>query len=92
MKLAMSVGDSRHYRLDEVAGRHFLQTAKRARLPETLTAGILREVTESAAKALATVECQLPGDFPAGICASIARGVATASAKLARPSMPIYFF
>ncbi|MCX6892415.1 MAG: type II toxin-antitoxin system HipA family toxin, partial [Verrucomicrobia bacterium] len=72
MKLAMSVGDSRHYRLDEVVGRHFLQTAKRARLPETLTAGILREVTESAAKALATVECQLPGDFPAGICASIA--------------------
>lgn len=74
MKFAMSVGDSRHYRLDEIVGRHFLQTAKRARLPETLTAGILREVTESAAKALAMVECQLPGDFPAGICASIARG------------------
>ncbi|MEI8045146.1 MAG: HipA domain-containing protein, partial [Verrucomicrobiota bacterium] len=82
MKLAMSVGDSRHYRLDEVVGRHFLQTAKRARLPETLTAGILREVTESAAKALATVECQLPGDFPAGICASIARGVRSRLPKL----------
>jgi len=30
MKMAMSVGDSRHYRLDEIESRHFLQTAKQA--------------------------------------------------------------
>jgi serine/threonine-protein kinase HipA len=75
MKLAMSVGDSRHYRLDEIEGRHFLQTAKRARLSETLVAGVLREVVESAASAIATVESQLPQDFPAGIHASITGGM-----------------
>jgi serine/threonine-protein kinase HipA len=82
MKMAMSVGDSRHYRLDEIESRHFLQTAKQARLPEVLAAGVLREVAESAAKAIASVEGQLPGDFPAGIHASIARGVRSRLPKL----------
>lgn len=82
MQLAMSVGDRRHFRLDEIEGRHFLQTAKRARLPEALAAGVLQEVAEFAAKALATVESQLPGDFPAGIHASIARGVRSRLLKL----------
>ncbi len=82
LKLAMSVGDSRHYRLDEIEGRHFLQTAKRAQLPEALAAGVLRDVAESAAKAIATVEGQLPGDFPVGLHASIARGVRSRLPKL----------
>jgi serine/threonine-protein kinase HipA len=36
LKLAMFVGDNRHYRMDEIVGRHFVQTAKRARLPDRL--------------------------------------------------------
>jgi serine/threonine-protein kinase HipA len=75
MKLAMSVGDNRHYRVDEIEVRHFLQTVKRARLPEALATGVLREVAESAAKALATVEGQLARDFPADIHLSIAQGI-----------------
>jgi serine/threonine-protein kinase HipA len=82
MKLAMSAGNSRHYRLDEIEGRHFLQTAKRARLPETLAIGVLKEVAELAGKALAIVEGELPGDFPAGIHASISRGVRLRLPKL----------
>jgi serine/threonine-protein kinase HipA len=82
MKLAMSVGDNRHYRLDEIEGRHFLQTAKRARIPEALAAEVLREVADSAAKAIAAVEGQLPGDFPAGIHTSIARGARARLPKL----------
>ena len=82
MKLAMSVGDSRHYRLDEIEGRHFLQTVKRSRLPESLAVGVLREVAESAAKALATMESQLPGNFPADIHASIAQGVRSRLSQL----------
>ncbi len=82
MKLAMFVGNSRHCRLDEIEGRHFLQTAKLARVSEALASGILRDVAESAVKALATVEGQLPRDFPAGIHASIARGVRLRLPKL----------
>jgi len=75
MKLAMAVGDSRHYRLDEIEGRHFVQTARRARLPESLVVDVLREVAEIAPKALATVQGGLPADFPAIEHESVTRGV-----------------
>jgi serine/threonine-protein kinase HipA len=75
MKLAMSVGDSRHYRLDEIEGRHFLQTAKRARLPESMARDVLKEVSEAAPQALAMVMEHLPADFPPMIPDLIARGV-----------------
>jgi serine/threonine-protein kinase HipA len=78
----MSVGDSRHYRLAEIEGRHFLQTAKRARLPEALAAEVLKEVSELAPKAIAVVENQLAGDFPDGIHTSIARGLRSRLSKL----------
>jgi serine/threonine-protein kinase HipA len=35
MKLAMFVGDSRHYRLDEIKGRHFIQTTVCLRRSQT---------------------------------------------------------
>lgn len=82
VKLAMSVGDNRHYRLDEIEGRHFLQTARRARLPETFVAEILKEVLESAPKALAVAKSQLPANFPMGIHASIIRGLQSRLPKL----------
>lgn len=82
IKLAMSVGDSRHYRLDEIEGRHFVQTAKRARLPETLVFEILSEISELVPKALALVEAKLPVDFPMEIHTSIARGVQSRLSKL----------
>jgi serine/threonine-protein kinase HipA len=82
MKLAMSVGDNRHYRLDEIEGRHFVQTAKRARLPEALTFEVLKEVSELVPKALALVETKLPANFPMGIHTSIARGVQSRLPKL----------
>jgi len=75
MKLAMSVGDSRHNRLDEIEGRHFVQTARRARLSESLAVEVLREVSGMAPKALASVQGTLPADFPADIPESITRGV-----------------
>ena len=44
MRLAMFVGDNRHYRIDEISGRHFVQTVKRARLPESLALDALKEI------------------------------------------------
>ena len=35
MKLAMFVGESRHYRIEDIKGRHFVQTAERAGLPRS---------------------------------------------------------
>ena len=82
MKLAMSVGDSRHYRLDEIQGRHFAQTAKRARLPESLALDALRDVAESADKVIAAVENDLPPDFPEEIHTAVIKGLKERLARL----------
>ena len=75
MKLAMFVGENRHYRLDEIYGRHFVQTIKAARLPESLAMDALKDVANVAKKALATVGKKLAAEFPNEIHAAISRGV-----------------
>jgi serine/threonine-protein kinase HipA len=64
MKLAMSVGNSRHYRMEEIRGCHFLQTAERAGLPKSLARDALEEVAAAAAGAIQKVETELPAGFP----------------------------
>lgn len=75
MKLSMSVGTNRHYRIDEIQRRHFVQTATAAGLPKSAIATVLEEVADKAAKAFETVEASLPKDFPASLHASVRRGV-----------------
>lgn len=41
MKLAMCVGKNKHYRMDEVLGRHFVQTAGAVGVPKGLAAEAL---------------------------------------------------
>ena len=82
MRLAMSVGDSRHYRLDEIEGRHFVQTAKRARLPESLALDALKDVCESADKAMAEVEKQLPSHFPEKVHLAVSKGLRSRMTRL----------
>jgi serine/threonine-protein kinase HipA len=75
MKLTMFVGDSRHYRLDEIKGRHFVQTTERAGLPGSLASEVLAEVGQAADAAIATVEKQLPRGFPDYIHAAVKAGI-----------------
>lgn len=75
MKLSMSVGTNRHYRIGEIQRRHFVQTAIAAGLPKSAIAAVLEEVAERALKALQTVEAGLPKDFPAALHASVSKGV-----------------
>lgn len=81
MKLAMSVGDSRHYTMEYIHGRHFEQTAERAGLPSAIARKALEEVAQDAERALKTLEQQLPTRFPEAIHASVQRGF---NARLAR--------
>lgn len=67
MKLAMSVGSRRHYRLDEIHRRHFLQTAKEADFSEKLAAQAIEEVASVAGEALNITARALPDDFPEAI-------------------------
>jgi serine/threonine-protein kinase HipA len=75
MKLAMFVGDSRHYRLDEIKGRHFVQTTERSGLPGSLAREVLEEVAQAADGAIQSVEKQLPRGFPDYIHESVKAGL-----------------
>ena len=81
MKLAMSVGNSRHYRIDDVQGRHFLQTAARAGLPEAMARAALDEIVKNAEMALKAVEDQLPSGFPEKLHLSVRKGFLTRLSK-----------
>ena len=74
MKLAMSVGDSRHYRVDEIRGRHFVQTAIRAGLSRRVAEETLDAVATTTETAFDLVEAKLPAGFPRTIHASIKAG------------------
>lgn len=75
MRLAMSVGKNRHYRLDEILGRHFVQTGAAAKLPESLVKGTMQQVLDGANAALRRVEELLPKDFPVEIHDSVRSAV-----------------
>lgn len=64
MKLAMAVGTSRHYRLDEITPRHFLQAAKLCDIPEKTATAVLEEVAQSADEAMDKVLSSMPKGFP----------------------------
>ncbi|MFZ4777940.1 MAG: type II toxin-antitoxin system HipA family toxin, partial [Terrimicrobiaceae bacterium] len=75
MKLAMFIGDNRHYAVEYIHGRHFVQTAERAGLPGTIAREALSEVAEEAESALRAIEGQLPSGFPEEIHESVRSGL-----------------
>ncbi len=82
MKMAMSVGNSRHYAIKDIQGRHFIQTAERAGLPGAVASAALEEVAREGLDALKKVESQLPSDFPKGLHASVQAGFMSRLAKI----------
>ena len=75
MKLAMFVGHKRHYALEYIHGRHFIQTAERAGLPGILAQEALEEIARNSRKSLEAVEKQLPRKFPGSIHESVRDGL-----------------
>jgi len=55
MKLAMSVGNNRHYTMGYIQGRHFIQTAERAGLPKEMAEEVLADISGKAEGALANL-------------------------------------
>lgn len=75
MKMAMSVGDNNHYKMEEIHVRHFIQTAKKAGLPDYLAQESLEEVSSRAEMAIKCIEEKLPFGFPEEIHKSVMTGV-----------------
>lgn len=64
VKLAMTVGAKRHYRLSDIHGRHFVETAQKTNMPDTLTRRAVKEGIERCEPAFAAPGEQLPRGFP----------------------------
>ena len=75
MKLAMSLGDKKHYRVDEIAPRHFIQSAKQCGFGAGLVEKLLVSAYERVPEALDQTESELPDDFPQEMLVSIKKGI-----------------
>ncbi len=74
-RLAMSVGNSGKYKLNEIAGRHFVETGKKAGLGPTVMRQVIREVLELAVEAPRRALARMPKDFAAEIHQSVSKAI-----------------
>lgn len=72
-RLAMSVGSSRKYKILDVHGRHFVETAKEAGLGPAPIRTALDELRAAVEPALERLPDMLPEGFPAAIHRSVAK-------------------
>lgn len=75
MKMAMAVGDKRHYTIESIVGRHFIQSAVKAGIGRAIALEVIDDVLEKSPGALEQVMAGLPKDFPAAVAEPIAQGV-----------------
>lgn len=75
MKLAMSVGDRRHYKIQEIQKRHFLQTGKKAGLSQAVVEAIIDEVAHGVESVVQKIEDVLPHGFPENIHSSVKKAM-----------------
>jgi serine/threonine-protein kinase HipA len=74
MKLAMSVGDNRHYHVHEILPRYYQQTATGAGLPKEWVNWALEEIADTLPDAI-RIACEtLPADFPEDLRDAIVEG------------------
>ncbi len=81
-KLALAVGDQRHYIIGTVLPRHFTQSAARNGVPGALVAEICAELAVGVDKAIDDTLASLPVGFPAPLAKSITAGMRARAAML----------
>ena len=74
-RLANAVGNSRHYVIDQIIPRHFVQTAENSGLRATVVEQVYADLAESAEAAIDATLAALPDDFPVELADSIAGGM-----------------
>lgn len=74
-KLAMSVGKNRHYPVEGIMPRHFLQTAELAGVGAPLMRAIFEDLGANAEKQADAVIAALPQDFPDQLVTSVRAAV-----------------
>ncbi|MGP3699496.1 type II toxin-antitoxin system HipA family toxin [Rhodobacter sp. NSM] len=82
MKLAMRAGKSRHYKVSDIQGRHFVETGLAAGFSREKVVRIFADILERAEGAFTTALAEMPADFPAELFASVKRGFDQRAAHL----------
>ena len=83
-RLAMAVGDKRHYEMDTIQPRHFAQTARRVGIDERVVREMCEEIIQDAGRGIDSVDKGLPEGFPEDVAESIFGGVRNRVARLER--------
>jgi serine/threonine-protein kinase HipA len=74
-RLAMAVGDNRHYRINTIMPRHFLQTAQRASMGEQIMTSIFEELRDTTQDVVRNAIAELPQGFPEVVTTAIRSGI-----------------
>ena len=74
-RLAMAVGDNRHYIMKTIAARHFIQTANHAGIGTEVVVSIFDELRETAERAIDREAVKLPRGYPMEVAESIISGM-----------------
>jgi serine/threonine-protein kinase HipA len=83
-KMAMFVGDNRHYLVDRILPRHFIQTAARCALPIDVMPALFEEVAAAIPPALDAARNAMPPDFPGRIADRISDAMLRRTEELLR--------
>ena len=75
MRLAMSAGENRHYLIDTIMPRHFVESAENVGVPGSVVHEQLKELAALAPRAIESVIQRLPSGFPSDISSSIVGGI-----------------
>lgn len=71
MKLALSIGRNRHYKIEDIQGRHFVETGEESGLSKNIIQSIIYEISDMSKIAFESVEKNLPSNFPEEIHSSV---------------------
>lgn len=70
-KLAMNFGNSNHYKVSNIVGRHIVETGVQSGLSRAVVQGLFEELQETSHAIVEASFNQLPEDFPESLLASI---------------------
>lgn len=74
MKLAMRAGKSRHYKVAEIQGRHFVETGLAAGFSREQVVQVFEDIRARADQAFGTALADMSAGFPEALLASVKRG------------------
>lgn len=75
LKLAMSVGQARHYKVQEIQRKHWQQSAAKARLSLADIESVLSELAAQVTEVIHQVEKKIPQNFPDVVASKILQGL-----------------